>query len=98
MCTSIVEIVPAKGAGKSQKGWFALSHSVVAYDHPQRAQLEEAVLVDFVNHGEGAGLLFFLKQDEARRRLQFTLGKPTNPFSEKLYLKPKRLYKNFQDY
>ena len=55
MCTSIVEIAPARGAGRSQHGWFSLTHSVVAYDHPQHALLEEAVTIDFVNHGEGAG-------------------------------------------
>lgn len=55
MCTSIVEIVGAEGAGRSKYGWFALSHAVVAYDHPQHALLEEAVTIDFVNHTEGAG-------------------------------------------
>ena len=33
MCTSIVEIVGAEGAGKGGEGWFALTHSVVSYDH-----------------------------------------------------------------
>ena len=55
MCTSIVEIADAQGAGRSRKGWFSLSHSVVAYDHPQHALLEEAVTLDFVNHAEGPG-------------------------------------------
>ena len=55
MCTSIVEIVDARGSGRSKAGWFSLSHSVVAYDHPQHAPLEEAVTLDFVNHAQGAG-------------------------------------------
>jgi len=55
MCTSIVEIAGAEGAGKSRDGWFSLSHSVVAYDHPQHALLEEAVTIDFVNRAQGAG-------------------------------------------
>ena len=55
MCTSIVEIARAQGAGRSKDGWFSLSHSVVAYDHPQHALLEEAVTIDFVNHAQGAG-------------------------------------------
>jgi len=55
MCTSIVEIAGAKGAGRSMDGWFSLTHSVVAYDHPQHALLEEAVTIDFVNHAKGAG-------------------------------------------
>jgi pyrimidine operon attenuation protein/uracil phosphoribosyltransferase len=55
MCTSIVEIAGAQGAGRSKDGWFSLTHSVVAYDHPQHALLEEAVTIDFVNHAEGPG-------------------------------------------
>ena len=55
MCTSIVEIADAQGAGRSKDGWFSLSHSVVAYDHPQHALLEEAVTIDFVNHASGVG-------------------------------------------
>ena len=54
MCTSIVEIADAEGAGKSREGWFSLTHSVVAYDHPQHALLEEAVTLDFVNSSKGA--------------------------------------------
>jgi hypothetical protein len=42
MCTSIVEIVGAEGAGKGGDGWFALTHSVVSYDHPHHALLEDA--------------------------------------------------------
>ena len=49
MCTSIVEIVSAAGAGKGGDGWFSLTHSVVSYDHPHHAVLEEAITIDFVN-------------------------------------------------
>ncbi|MGC1408402.1 MAG: DUF6295 family protein [Acetobacteraceae bacterium] len=49
MCTSIVEIVGASGAGKGSDGWFDLTHSVVSYDHPHHALLEEAITIDFVN-------------------------------------------------
>ena len=49
MCTSIVEIVRASGAGKGGDGWFDLTHSVVSYDHPHHALLEEAITIDFVN-------------------------------------------------
>ena len=55
MCTSIVEIADAQGAGRNKDGWFSLSHCVVAYDHPQHALLEEAVTIDFVNHARGPG-------------------------------------------
>ena len=53
MCTSIVEIVGADGAGKGGDGWFDLTHSVVSYDHPHHALLEEAITIDFVNRALG---------------------------------------------
>jgi len=53
MCTSIVEIVAAEGAGKGENGWFALTHAVVSYDHPHHALLEEAITIDFVNQRLG---------------------------------------------
>ncbi|HTT79406.1 MAG TPA: DUF6295 family protein [Stellaceae bacterium] len=55
MCTSIVEIVQAAGAGKTGDGWIELTHSVVSYDHPHHAVLEEAITIDFVNSGMGPG-------------------------------------------
>ena len=55
MCTSIVEIVAADGAGKSEDGWFDLTHTVVSYDHPHHALLEEAITIDFVNRELGPG-------------------------------------------
>jgi Family of unknown function (DUF6295) len=55
MCTSILEIVDAAGAGKGERGWFALTHSVVSYDHPHHALLEEAITIDFVNAEMGPG-------------------------------------------
>jgi hypothetical protein len=55
MCTSIVEVVGADGAGKGDDGWFRLSHSVVSYDHPHHALLEEAIIIDFVNPMLGPG-------------------------------------------
>jgi hypothetical protein len=53
MCTSIVEIVEADGAGRGDDGWFDLTHSVVSYDHPHHALLEEAITIDFVNRALG---------------------------------------------
>lgn len=49
MCTSIVEIATAEGSGKGGDGWFELTNSVVSYDHPHHALLEEAITIDFVN-------------------------------------------------
>src|SRR6185312_7627211 len=64
MCTSIVEIVSADGAGKGNDGWFSLTHSVVSYDHPHHAVLEEAITIDFVNAALGP---------EARVAVELTL-------------------------
>jgi hypothetical protein len=55
MCTSIVEIVEADGAGKGAGGWFDLTHSVVSYDHPHHALFDEAITIDFVNSSLGPG-------------------------------------------
>ena len=55
MCTSIVEIIGAEGAGKGDDRWFALTHAVVSYDHPHHALLEEAIAIDFVNQAHGPG-------------------------------------------
>lgn len=53
MCTSIVEIVRAEGAGKSRDGWFPVTHTVVSYDHPSHALLDDAIIIDFVNQARG---------------------------------------------
>jgi hypothetical protein len=65
MCTSIVEIVAASGAGKTGDGWIDLTHAVVSYDHPHHALLEEAITIDFVNSALPPG---------ARVAVELTLG------------------------
>jgi len=55
MCTSVVEIVRAEGAGKSEAGWFPVTAAVVSYDHPHHALLEDAITIDFVNADLGPG-------------------------------------------
>jgi len=55
MCTSVVEVCGAEGAGKSEEGWFPVSSAVVSYDHPHHALLEEAITIDFVNPALGPG-------------------------------------------
>jgi hypothetical protein len=55
MCTSIVEIVQAEGAGVSENGWFPVTSAVVSYDHPHHALLEDAITIDFMNPALGPG-------------------------------------------
>jgi hypothetical protein len=55
MCTSVVEVVRAEGAGKGGGGWFPVTSAVVSYDHPHHALLEDAITIDFVNPGLGPG-------------------------------------------
>ena len=55
MCTSVVEVVRAEGAGKGDGGWFPVTSAVVSYDHPHHALLEEAITIDFVNPELGPG-------------------------------------------
>ena len=55
MCTSVVEIVRAKGAGRAEIGWFPVTSAVVSYDHPHHALLEDAITIDFVNQDLGPG-------------------------------------------
>jgi hypothetical protein len=53
MCTSVVEIVRAEGAGTSEHGWFPVTSVAVSYDHPHHALLEDAITIDFVNPALG---------------------------------------------
>ena len=55
MCTSVVEIVRAEGAGVSEGGWFPVTSAVVSYDHPHHALLEDAITIDFMNADLGPG-------------------------------------------
>jgi len=55
MCTSIIEIAPADGMAKRGDDWFALSHSVIAYDHARHAPLGDVITLDFVNTGLDPG-------------------------------------------
>ncbi|HEY7742316.1 MAG TPA: DUF6295 family protein [Burkholderiales bacterium] len=55
MCTSVVEVCSAEGAGKGDGSWFAVTSAVVSYDHPHHALLEDAITIDFVNPELGPG-------------------------------------------
>jgi hypothetical protein len=46
---------PGRRSRRNFDGWFDLTHSVVSYDHPHHALLEEAITIDFVNSALGPG-------------------------------------------
>ena len=75
MCTSIVNVVSADGAGKGEDGWFRLTHAVVSYDHPHHALLEEAITLDFVNSALGPGARAAVELTlESAKQLSFALA------------------------
>jgi Family of unknown function (DUF6295) len=49
MCTYLTESVNVEGSGKGTAGWFALSQATVYFDHPQHAQAEHTLNIDFLN-------------------------------------------------
>ena len=55
MCTSIVEVVEAEGAGCGKNGWFPVTRAVGTYDHPQVAPFErDTINLDFMNPDRSA--------------------------------------------
>ena len=53
MCTGIVENTKVEGSGKGPDGWFPVDQASVAYDHPDHAKGESAVIIDITNHAAG---------------------------------------------
>ena len=53
MCTMISLKTSVTGSGKGTAGWFTLSQANVGYDHSTHAQVEHALLLDFVNPSLG---------------------------------------------
>jgi Family of unknown function (DUF6295) len=53
MCTGIVENRRISGSGKGPRGWFLLDQASVSYDHPDHAQAEQAVMIDFLSEKAG---------------------------------------------
>ena len=53
MCTYLTENVDVEGSGKGTAGWFALSQATVHFDHPQHAQAEHTLNIDFLNPQDG---------------------------------------------
>jgi hypothetical protein len=68
MCTMIVAKAAVTGCGKGPDGWFDVDHVYVGYDHPYRAQMEHAVLIDFVNEAAGVWARTAVELDVASAR------------------------------
>ena len=78
MCTYLTEKIGVTGSGKGPAGWFALSNASVYFDHPQHAQTEHTLNIDFLNPGQGpsARVAVELTGESARalaRAIQVTL-------------------------
>lgn len=55
MCTSICEIAPIEGQGRTDSGWIGLDTAVVSFDHPRHAPYDDAICIDFFRDGKDAG-------------------------------------------
>ena len=74
MCAGSVEMTEVTGSGKGAQGWFPLRRAQVVYDHPYHAQLEEALIIDFVNPERGAGARVSVEMSaESARSLMKTM-------------------------
>lgn len=69
MCAGNVKIARVSGSAKGVQGWVPLERAQVVYDHPFHAQMEEALIVDFVNpeQGPGARVSIELSVESARK-------------------------------
>ena len=65
MCTQISMQTAVSGSGKGASGWFPISRANVGYDHATHAQLDHALLLDFVNPDLGAGARVAVELDIA---------------------------------
>lgn len=55
MCTWIIEKAELSGSAKGAEGWFEVSQANVYYDHPFHAQLDHALIIDFVRDPDTPG-------------------------------------------
>ena len=53
MCTYLTGKIEVAGSGKGSAGWFALTEASVYFDHPQHAQAEHTLNIDFLNPARG---------------------------------------------
>ena len=68
MCTMISRKTGITGSGKGAAGWFPVSQANVGFDHATHAQLDHALLLDFVNPDLGAAARIAVELDLASGR------------------------------
>ncbi len=68
MCAGHVHTTSLTGSAKGGEGWFPLQRAQVVSDHPFHAQMDEAVLIDFLNpeRGVSSRVSVELSADSAR--------------------------------
>ncbi len=65
MCTMISMKTAITGSGKGAAGWFPVSQANLGFDHATHAQVEHALLLDFVNPELGASARVAVELDLA---------------------------------
>jgi hypothetical protein len=54
MCTYLTEKIKISGSGKVGAGYVGLTEAIVYVDHPQHAQYDHTLNIDFLNPSAGA--------------------------------------------
>ena len=72
MCAGNVQTRRVMGSAKGGRGWVPLQRAHVVYDHPFHAQMDEALIIDFLNadRGPGARVSLELSEESARSLVQ----------------------------
>lgn len=53
MCSYVTERTEIAGSAKGARGWFALSHATVYFDHPFHTPMEHTLNIDFTDDAAG---------------------------------------------
>jgi hypothetical protein len=72
MCSYTTMKTSVTGSGKGSRGWFALSHASVYFDHPYHTPLEHTLNIDFIDESSGADarVAVELSAESARRLVE----------------------------
>jgi hypothetical protein len=69
MCSWIVETAEMKGVAKGADGWIDLKQANVYFDHPYKAPMDHALIIDFVRDPDrpNGRVAVEISADSARR-------------------------------